>query len=371
MIVTSLQLADFRNYDFLDLSFDRNTNILYGNNAQGKTNILEALYLCVTTKSHRGGKDKEMIKFGKEEAHIKVLLEKKGIQRKIDIHLKHHKSKGIAIDGIPIKKSSELLGLMHIVFFSPEDLSIIKNGPSERRKFMDVELCQLNSIYFYHLSQYQKVLNQRNNLLKQIAREPYLLDTLELWDKQLAEHGTVLIEEREKFVLHLNQIISNIHRKLTGGKEELLILYEKNTEKEQFRGNLCKKRNSDLKSFTTQTGPHRDDMAFMVNGIDIRKFGSQGQQRTVALSLKLAEIELVKSIIKDTPVLLLDDVMSELDHDRKNYLLESIKDIQTMITCTGLDEFIKGRLNIDQVFRVTDGTVVKEDLLQYTDTKEK
>ncbi|MBQ3514176.1 MAG: DNA replication/repair protein RecF [Lachnospiraceae bacterium] len=362
MIVTSLQLADFRNYDFLDIHFDENTNILYGNNAQGKTNILEALYICVTTKSHRGGKDKEMIRFGKEEAHIKVMLEKKGIPRKIDIHLKNHKSKGIAIDGIPIKKSSELLGLLNIVFFSPEDLSIIKNGPAERRKFMDVELCQLNNIYFHHFSQYQKVLNQRNNLLKQLIKEPYLMDTLEIWDKQLIEHGSIIIEEREKFIIRLNAIIKEIHNKLTGNKEEIQILYEKNTKKEQFLENLNHKKSSDLKSLTTQTGPHRDDMAFMVNGIDIRKFGSQGQQRTVALSLKLAEIQLVKSIIKDTPILLLDDVMSELDHDRKNYLLESIKDIQTIITCTGLDEFIKGRLNIDKIFQVTEGTVTEKIL---------
>lgn len=362
MIVKSLQLADFRNYDYLNIQFDENTNILYGNNAQGKTNILEALYLCVTTKSHRGGRDKEMIRFGKEEAHIKVLLEKKGIPRKIDIHLKNHKTKGIAIDGIPIKKSSELLGLLNIVFFSPEDLSIIKNGPAERRKFMDVELCQLNNLYFYHFSQYQKVLNQRNNLLKQLTREPYLIDTLEIWDKQLIEHGSVIIEEREKFIIKLNDIIKEIHKKLTGDKEEIEIVYEKNTEKERFEESLNKKRNNDLKSLTTQTGPHRDDMAFMVNGIDIRKFGSQGQQRTVALSLKLAEIELVKSIIKDTPVLLLDDVMSELDHDRKNYLLESIKEIQTMITCTGLDEFIKGRLNIDKIFQVVEGKVTEENI---------
>ena len=362
MIVKSLQLADFRNYDFLDIHFNENTNILYGNNAQGKTNILEALYICVTTKSHRGGKDKEMIRFGKEEAHIKVTLEKKGIPRKIDIHLKNHKSKGIAIDGIPIKKSSELLGLLNIVFFSPEDLSIIKNGPAERRKFMDIELCQLNKLYFHHFSQYQKVLNQRNNLLKQLTREPYLMDTLEIWDQQLIEHGSIIIEERETFIIKLNDIIKEIHKKLTGGKEEIEILYEKNTSREQFKENLNKKRDSDLKSLTTQTGPHRDDMAFMVNGIDIRKYGSQGQQRTVALSLKLAEIQLVESIIKDTPILLLDDVMSELDHDRKNYLLESIKDIQTMITCTGLDEFIKGRLNIDKIFQVTEGIVTEKNL---------
>lgn len=362
MIVKSLQLADFRNYDFLDIHFNENTNILYGNNAQGKTNILEALYICVTTKSHRGGKDKEMIRFGKEEAHIKVTLEKKGIPRKIDIHLKNHKSKGIAIDGIPIKKSSELLGLLNIVFFSPEDLSIIKNGPAERRKFMDIELCQLNKLYFHHFSQYQKVLNQRNNLLKQLTREHYLMDTLEIWDQQLIEHGSIIIEERETFIIKLNDIIKEIHKKLTGGKEEIEILYEKNTSREQFKENLNKKRDSDLKSLTTQTGPHRDDMAFMVNGIDIRKYGSQGQQRTVALSLKLAEIQLVESIIKDTPILLLDDVMSELDHDRKNYLLESIKDIQTMITCTGLDEFIKGRLNIDKIFQVTEGIVTEKNL---------
>ena len=357
MIIQSLELKDYRNYRSLSIEFNKNINILFGNNAQGKTNILEALYMCATTKSHKGSKDKEMIRFKQDEAHLRLYLQKKEISHKIDMHLKKNKTKGVAIDGISIKKSSELFGLLNIVFFSPEDLSIIKNGPSERRKFMDLELCQLDKIYFYNLSKYNKILVQRNNLLKQIKSNPSLIDTLDIWDEQLVNYGINIIKKREEFIVLLNKIIYQIHQKLTGGLEKIKVEYDPSVKEKEFHKELSKKRELDLKNLYTYVGPHKDDISFYVNGIDIRKFGSQGQQRTAALSLKLAEIELVKKIINDTPILLLDDVLSELDKNRKNYLLDIINDVQTIITCTGLDEFINGRIHVNKIFEVNNGVV--------------
>jgi len=361
MIIESIELKNFRNYRKLNLQFDEKTNILYGDNAQGKTNILEAVYLSGTTKSHKGSKDREMIYFGEEEAHLRTFVKKGNIDYKIDIHLKKNKTKGIAINGVPIRRASELFGIANFVFFSPEDLGIIKQGPSERRRFLDMELCQLDKVYLHNLSNYNRIVIQRNKLLKDLAFRSDLEETLDIWDLQLAEYGKKVIAGREQFVEQLNEIIQKIHKNLSGGKEHLEIIYEKNSSKDDLYEQLRINRDRDLKMKTSSVGPHRDDLLFSVDGIDIRKFGSQGQQRTAALSLKLSEIELVKKIIHDTPILLLDDVLSELDHNRQNYLLNSIHDIQTMITCTGLDEFINHRFSINKIFKVTEGVVSSEN----------
>lgn len=357
MVIKSIELADYRNYESLNLKFDKGTNILYGNNAQGKTNILEAIYVAATTKSHKGSKDREIIQFGKEESHIRVYLEKEDIETRIDMHLRKAKSKGIAIDGQKIKKAADLLGLCNVVFFSPEDLGIIKNGPAERRRFVDMELCQLDSFYLYNLNHYNKIINQRNVLLKDMYMNPDLKETLNIWDMQLVSYGAKIIERRKLFVEQLNQIIYEIHKKLSGNKEEIHIVYEPNVEIEEFADKLKYSKDRDMKAKMTSVGPHRDDFSFIIGDVDIRKFGSQGQQRTAALSLKLSEIELVKQITKDTPVLLLDDVLSELDRDRQNYLLNSIGGIQTIITCTGLEEFVNNRFEINKVYKVSDGTI--------------
>lgn len=361
MIIKSIELADFRNYESLNLTFDKGTNILYGDNAQGKTNILEAIYVAATTKSHKGSKDKDIINFSKEEAHIRAYIEKEEVETRIDMHLRKSKSKGIAIDGQKIKKAAELLGLLNVVFFSPEDLGIIKNGPAERRRFVDMELCQLDNFYLYNLNHFNKIVNQRNKLLKDMYFNPALRDTLTIWDSQLVSFGSKVIERRKIFVEQLNEIIYGIHKKLSGDKEELRIVYEPDVEIEAFESKLLASQDRDIKLKQTCVGPHRDDFSFYVGDIDIRKFGSQGQQRTAALSLKLSEIELVKKITKDTPVLLLDDVLSELDGNRQNYLLNSIGDIQTIITCTGLDEFINNRFEIDKIFKVSNGMVNSEN----------
>ena len=361
MYIESVQLKNFRNYEFLEMTFDQGTNILYGDNAQGKTNILESLYLCGTSKSHKSSKDKEMIRFGEEEAHIRLFVRKNGISYKIDMHLKKNKAKGVAVNGIPIRRTRELLGVLNLVFFSPEDLNIIKSGPADRRKFMDLELCQLESMYIADISAYNHILQQRNKLLKDIFFNPSLQSTLDIWDTQLADYGKKIILTRRKFIEELNSVIHDIHNNLTGGNEKIEIGYEPDVTEDEFSEKLRSLRERDLKTRTTNAGPHRDDFCVKVNEIDIRKFGSQGQQRTAALSLKLSEIYLVKKRIHDTPVLLLDDVLSELDSSRQNYLLDSIHDIQTIITCTGLDDFVSHQFEINRVFHVVKGNVFEKE----------
>ena len=361
MIIKSLELENFRNYDSLEMSFDSGVNILYGDNAQGKTNVLEAIYVSAMTKSHKGAKDREIINFDKDEAHIRTYLLKEDLEYKVDMHLRNNKSKGIAINGQKIKKAAELVGLLNVVFFSPEDLSIIKSGPAERRRFIDMELCQLDKFYLYNLNKYNKIVNQRNKLLKDFFNNSDLYETIIIWDSQLLSYGKQIIERRSQFISQLNEIIYNIHKKLSGDKEELVIVYEPEVEAEQFEKKLEANRDRDIRLKMTSVGPHRDDFSFYINGVDIRKYGSQGQQRTAALSLKLAEIEIVKRVVKDNPVLLLDDVLSELDSSRQNHLLNSIGDIQTIITCTGLDDFINNRFEINKIFKVTNGIVESEN----------
>ena len=274
MYIESLELKNYRNYQNLQLDFDKGTNIFYGDNAQGKTNILESVYLCGTTKSHRGSKDKEIIRFGEEESHIRMMIRKDELSYKIDMHLRKNKAKGVAINGLPIKKARELFGIVNLVFFSPEDLNIIKNGPGERRRFMDLELCQLDQIYLTDLAGYNHIVNQRNRLLKDLYMNPSLKETLDIWDMQMLQYGTKIINKRKDFVRDLNQVIQDIHHNLTGGIEHLEVVYEPSTEAEDFENVLKKNRERDIRMKMTSAGPHRDDLSFVVNGIDIRKYGS-------------------------------------------------------------------------------------------------
>lgn len=361
MMIESIELKNYRNYDELHMDFSQGTNILYGDNAQGKTNVLEAIYVCATTKSHKGSKDKEIIQFNRDESHIKLKVRKNDIPFRIDMHLKKNKTKGVAVNGVPIRKASELFGIVNVVLFSPEDLNLIKNGPAERRRFIDMELCQLNKLYVHSLVQYNRIVTQRNKLLKDIAFKPDYEETLDIWDMQLIQYGKEIIHYRKEFVEQLDGIIGSIHRRLSGEKESLHIIYEPNVETDGFEEALRKNRQMDLKQRMTLTGPHRDDLSFTINEIDIRRYGSQGQQRTAALSLKLAEIELVKKVVHDYPILLLDDVLSELDNSRQNQLLAGINHIQTVITCTGLEDFVTNRFHIDKIFRVISGTVKSEN----------
>lgn len=364
MIIESIELENYRNYDHLDLKLGKGTNIFFGDNAQGKTNILESVYLGCSTKSHRRSKDKEIIKFGENEAHIRILLKKNQIDYKIDMHLRKNNRKIAAVNGMPIKKASELLGIAKLIFFSPEDLNIIKNGPSERRRFIDVELCQLEKTYLNNLINYNKCLEQRNKLMKDIALGLYkndeYLTALDVWDEEIVRYGSGIIRERIEFIKKLSCIINDINRSITEKDEILELKYEPSVNTESFMEKLKKSRKQDMKYFTTSIGPHHDDMSFILDGIDLRRFGSQGQQRTASLSLKLSEIEIVKNLIHDDPILLLDDVLSELDSHRQNCLMKHLGKVQTFVTCTGLDEFIKNRFEIDRVFYVDHGKVVRK-----------
>lgn len=361
MRIDSIELKDFRNYQELELHLDAGTNIFYGNNAQGKTNVLEAVYVGCTSKSHKAVKDRELIRFGCEEAHLKIGLCRREVPQRIDMHIKKNRSKGIALNGVPIRRASQLFGIANVVFFSPEDLGIIKNGPSERRRFLDLELCQLDKMYVHQLISYNKVVNQRNRLLKELSDRQEFEEMLGIYDEQLIRYGSELIRLREEFTEKLGGVLQAIHGSITEGQEKIEILYEKNTAAESFEKELRRVRAQELRQKISLVGPHRDDLCFKINGVDIRHYGSQGQQRTAALSLKLSEIELVKEITGDTPILLLDDVLSELDRKRQNMLLNSIGDIQTLITCTGLDDFISNRFHIDKIFKVQNGTVTGEN----------
>ena len=356
MIIKRIELENYRNYELLELDLSDSVNIFFGDNAQGKTNILESVFIACTTKSHKRSKDNEIIKFGCDESHIRLIICKKEIDYKIDMHLRRQGRKFVAINSSPVKKASDLLGIANIIFFSPEDLNIIKNGPAERRRFIDMELCQLSRLYLDNIAKYNKCLNQRNKLLKNLEFERSG-DVLETWDEQLVYYGKKVIEERKKFIEDIDEIIRKIHYSLTGDQEKIEIVYDNNVDEEYFRISLRQNLNKDIRFGSTSVGPHRDDISFILNGTDIRKYGSQGQQRTAALSLKLSEIKLIKQKVNDNPILLLDDVLSELDEKRQNYLLNSIGNIQTLITCTGIEEFVKSRLNIDKAYSVKEGKV--------------
>ena len=357
MWIESLECKNFRNYKNLSIKFDPGVNFLYGDNAQGKTNILEAVYLCSTSRSYKGSKDKELIYFGENEAHLRIFIRKKYISHKIDLHIRKNSTKGVAIDSFPIRKASELLGYLKIVLFSPEDLLIVKNGPSDRRRFIDREMCQIDSVYMKNLANYNKILNQRNKLLKDIAVKPKLKDTLDVWDEQLIETGRKIISDRKDFLNKMTEIMKPIHQKITGDHENILLKYEPNTEDDRFADQLFLMRDRDMVLAQTSCGPHRDDFSIMSNDIDLRKFGSQGQQRSAALSLKLSEIQMIKRVTNEIPVLLLDDVFSELDIHRQEYLLSEIKETQNILTGTGLDDFIRKNIKIDRLFYVSEGHV--------------
>lgn len=369
MIIKSLELKNYRNYKYLELGFDKNINILYGDNAQGKTNILEAVYMAASARSHRASKDRDIIKFGEDEAHIKLFFQKKGSPFKIDMHIKKNKAKGIAVNLVPIKRASELFGMVKIVFFSPEDLNLIKKGPSERRRFIDFELCQLDKLYIKALISYNKALIQRNKLLKDYSKKSEFYDMLDVWDIQLVNFGSIIINLREKFLSDLNCIMPDIHYRLTGKKEVISLHYDKNTSVDNFENMLKKSRETDVRLKMTNVGPHRDDISFLIDGksengslIDLKIYGSQGQQRTAALSLKLAEISLVNKLSGDYPILLLDDVLSELDINRQRQLMSYIDNIQTIITCTGLEDIIKQSFDINRVINIKDGNAYAENI---------
>lgn len=357
MLIRRIQLKNFRNYESLALSFSDGVNFLYGDNAQGKTNLLEAIFLSATTRTFRGSKDKELIRFGSEDSTIGTKIISKGTPYIVQMTLRKSKPKCVTVDEIPIRRSAELMGLLHVVAFCPDDMAMMKAGPSERRRFLDMELCQMDPIYCSNLINYNKVLLQRNNLLKQIGASPSLRDTVSVWDDQLVQYGSAVIRRRRQFIEELKPIVSKKHAYLSGECEELSIEYAPSVTEDAYAEKLQRDFEHDLFAKATGTGPHRDDMEVSVDGRSVRLYGSQGQQRTAALSLKLAEIEIARERMGEAPVLLLDDVLSELDRKRQMQLLSEINGLQTVITCTGMEEFVQMRSPTDRVYYVTNGTV--------------
>ncbi len=344
MYVKAVKLINFRNYENIDIKFDNQLNFLVGDNAQGKTNILEAIYLCSTGKSYRTANDKELIKWHKNTCFIGVNILKNQGESSIKIAINNKKGKKIKVNDFLIERHSDLFGNLNVVMFSPEDLKLIKEGPSERRRFIDDELFQLKPRYYQLMLEYKRALYQRNTLLKDIKLNKRLLHTLPVWNEKIIELGSQIMFERRLFIKKLSFKSRLIHRKITDGQEELKILYRPDVKfnegeslqiiKRRFEEKIQDNLQKDINFQTTTAGPHRDDMQFFVNDIDMRKFGSQGQQRTVALALKVSELELIRSEIGEYPILLLDDVMSELDYKRQKFLMNTLKNVQTIITST-------------------------------------
>ena len=338
MKVKSLELSNFRNYENLNLAFEDGLNVVVGKNAQGKTNMLESIFLCAIGKSPRTTKEKEMIKWETNRAKVEVLVETKKGNKKIEFFIFDNTKKAIKINGFALKKMGELMGELACVYFSPDELKLVKDSPAERRKFMDISLSQFDKNYFYNLSKYNKILAQRNKLLKETRDKEVLLQTLPIWNEELVKVGAKIVFDRLKFIKTISKFAKNIHKDITSEAEELSLAYigisgdSEESIKEKLLLELEKSAEKDILLGFTTVGPHRDDIKIMCNFIDVRSFGSQGQQRTVALSLKLAELEFFNFAFGEYPVLLLDDVLSELDLTRQKKLLSHVQNIQCIIT---------------------------------------
>lgn len=354
MYIKRLQLENFRNYEKLDVDFEKGTNIILGENAQGKTNLIEAIYMMGFARSFRTTKDLELVRFGEDSARLVADISGKDYDFTISLVI-NEEGKYVNCDGKKISKMTELLSQVYVVVFSPEDLKLVKDVPEKRRKFIDQELSKLQTSYYDALYSYKKVLKQRNAYLKEEAIKKEMLD---VWNAEIARHGKVIVNKRYEFINQLEAISSRIHANITSGKEVLSLEYEPNiSPDDDFYKIFSENSEKDIIMRTTGRGPHRDDFKICVNGIDIRHFGSQGQQRTAALSLKLAEIKLIRMIAGENAILLLDDVLSELDQNRQAYLLSSLDDIQMFITSTDISEEVTRKLENSREYYVTNGEI--------------
>lgn len=353
MYIKKIDLKNFRNYESLSCKFDPGVNIIIGNNAQGKTNLIEAIYMSAFVRSFRTRHEHEAIRFGCMQADIISDIVRDDDEGRLEIRIRKE-GKNIIADGKRISRMVDLLNKAYVVVFSPEDLKLVKDSPDRRRKFMDQELSKLYPSYYEAIVSYRKVLKQRNSYLKE---ETIQTDILSIWDDQLAHFGEQIMDKRRKFVSHLEAISSRIHSSITDGKEKLTLSYEPDIpDGTSFTDAISQER--DIAARSTVRGPHRDDLKISIDGIDIRHYGSQGQQRTAALSLKLAEIEIIEEITGEKPILLLDDVLSELDHSRQEYLINSLDDIQVFITTTEISDSVMEKLNAGKVFHVSNGTII-------------
>lgn len=357
MLITNIKLKNFRNYKELNLELENGINVFYGDNAQGKTNIIESIYLSAIGKSFRTNKDNELINFNENFAEININYSK--IDRNGNIKIDINDKKNIYLNGIKLKKLSELLGNINIVIFTPEDINILKDGPASRRKFLDIMIGQLRPNYIHILNNYNKILEQRNNYLKQIKYENKSEDLLEIWDIKLAEYGEKIYNYRNEFFEKLKNKIQKIHKEITEEKELIKLEYISNCEnKKNFLNLLEKNKKIDIIKGYTSKGIHRDDFMVYINDTLVNVYGSQGQHRTAMLSLKKAELEVIKDEIGEYPILLLDDFMSELDEKRRNNFLENIENMQVIITCTDkiknnninykINNVINGKINTNE-----------------------
>ena len=346
MYVKSLKLENFRNYDNLSVEFHPGVNILIGDNAQGKTNLIEAIYMMSFAKSFRTRRDRETINFDKDYARIDAVIAADDEEQPFSMLIKPD-SKYISYDGVKVSKMTELLEKVYVVIFSPEDLKLVKDSPDRRRKFIDRELSKLKPSYYENLKE-----------------DNIQTDILRIWDYKLAEYGSEIIKKRNDFIRKIERVSSEIHSSITSGKETLTVEYEANIPcsenlREEFLVETEKNLEKDLSQRTTSKGPHKDDLKICINGVDIRHFGSQGQQRTAALSLKLAEIRLVKELTGEDAVLLLDDVLSELDKSRQSYLVNCLNTVQIFITTTEISEEVADSFPDGITYRIKNGTIEK------------
>lgn len=360
MYIKNMMLVNYRNYEQLNIELSKSVNVFIGDNAQGKTNILESIYYGAFAKSHRTSRDKELINWNKDKAYISLLVGKERLDKKIDINILRDGKKAIKVNSIKVNKIGELFGTFNVVMFSPEDLKVIKEAPSLRRRLLDMELSQISKKYYFNLVQYNKILNERNILLKS---KNLNLDVLEVYDLQLAEYAEYIISERLKYIEKINLYGKEIHKEITSGKEQIQFKYNSTVSVlENFKVNFLKKLRDnihrDKEKGLTSVGPHRDDFNVYINDIDTKTFGSQGQQRTAVLTIKFSALKIIKEITGEYPVLLLDDVLSELDINRKRYILGTISGIQTIITCTGISDLEDYLDNEAKVFNVSNGQIL-------------
>lgn len=358
MYLDRLILKNFRNFDELDIYFHKKINVILGDNAQGKTNLIEGIYILSMGKSFRTLKDSEMIKFDEENFRLKGYIENKEGQYPVEISA-NRKIKKIKIDGIDKKKNIDLLENTHIVVFSPEDLKIVKEDPDKRRKFIDKEICQIEPTYYKNISRYKKVLRNRNITLRNDVINEDLLD---IWDGYMIDIGSDIMKMRQKFIKELAVTSKEVHTQISSGKENLEVTYEPSIEASQYQDRMIKEslianRKKDMDQRLTSAGPHRDDIKICIDGVDIRKFGSQGQNRTAALSLKLAELKLIKKERGEDPILLLDDVLSELDITRQEYLLSSFKENQLFITGADINNDLLDKLGDSKRIYLENGKI--------------
>lgn len=364
MNIQKIKVENFRNYHEEEVIFHDKVNVIVGDNAQGKTNLLESIYVSSLGRSFRTTKDKEMIRFEEQFARIVATYNAEDQEKKVDIGFNKEGKKEIKVNNVKVDKMTEMLNHFYVVVFSPDDLKIVKEEPEKRRNFIDRELCKMRISYLNNLVQYKKILMQRNAYLKSEKKEK---QAMQVWDDVLSQYGARVVLQRQEFIDELNQISREIHDKITQGKERLEISYLPNVKPDpdenvdqlmqKMQRKLADTYRSDLYAGNTGTGPHKDDVLILINGISARQYGSQGQQRTAALSMKLAEIYLIEKEKGEKPILLLDDVLSELDADRQKYLIQALSESQLFITAAELSPQLSQALPAGNHYVVKDGKI--------------